>query len=233
MAEIHIERDNRRVWPWVIVGLLALALITWLLVLPTNDGGNDPVMTDSATGAVVDSGAESTADTADGTPKSVDRFLAFVESGGARKAADSSNTVAADGIRLLVNALDGLASRATVEAQALQRQVVWLRERADSLERSRRSADQARTTRDAFIGAAALVQSLHQERFPTIGDEATAIIDAARAIQFDVPLAQQGAEIQSFFDRAAVAVRMMADSRQIAWSMSMRPASGGVSGSSR
>lgn len=53
MAEIHIERKPRSVWPWIVV-LVVLAVLVWLLLSVFRPAGEPAPATDSA---AVESGA--------------------------------------------------------------------------------------------------------------------------------------------------------------------------------
>ena len=213
MAEIHIEQKERSVWPWMLVGLLALGLIVWVVTRPGVDDRMSTLAVDSAAGAVLDSSAAAGPATTDGMPAPVARFLTFVEENRARSAADSAHDYTSDGLRHLAGALDVLVRRDTVGRQSLDSQVSWLRVRADTLQRDWGSADHARAARQAFLSAASLIQALQEQRYPDAMDEVTGVVDASQGVKADLPLLQQKAEVQQFFDRVADAVRVMANTR--------------------
>ena len=213
MAEIHIERKERSVWPWLLVGLLALALIAWMVTRRGVDDRLGTVAVDSAAGAVFDSAPEAAAATNDALPAPVASFLTFVEENRARSAADSTHDYTSDGLRYLAGALDVVVRRDTVGRQSLDAQVGWLRARADTLQRDWRSSHHARATREAFVSAASLMQALQQQRYPDAMDKVTGVVNASQGVRADVPLLQQKAEVQQFFDRAAEAIRTMANTR--------------------
>lgn len=223
MAARHIERNERGLWRWVIAGLFAFGLIALIISQPEReterDTGGD-IAVDSAAGTVVDSAAAAAAAARareaaarrDAASRAVNDYLAFVERNRARDVPDSSHAYTASGIRLVTDALAALAAIDTISARSVKSQVVWLRARADTLYgdwRSRRDAEPTRQARDVFIGVAVVVQSLHERRFPEIATQAMAVTEAALAVRADLPLLEQRAEVQRFFDRAADAVRAM------------------------
>ena len=209
MAEIHIERHERSIWPWVL-GLVALALLAWWLLSMRNTGDANDLAMETAGGAVVDSlpGTGAAA-----TPAAVNEFLTYIEDNGAARDADSTHNYEAEGMRRLAAALDELADRDTVGGVSLDARITALRNRADALQRNWRSTEHARYTREAFDSAAALVEGMQQQRFTNIANEAAQLRQAASAVTPDRLLLQQTAEVQQFFQRAADAVRAMAGTR--------------------
>lgn len=217
MARRQIDVNERGMWRYVIAGLLAFGLIALIFSQPERRPA-DAVAIDSAAGTVIDSSATAaaTARSRNAAARAVNDYLTFVERNRSRDVQDSTHAYTASGIRLVTDALAALAARDTVGAGSIRSQVVWLRARADTLYRDWRSRDQAehaRHARDAFLAVAALVQSLDERHFAGIADEAIQVTDAARAVQPDISLLEQRAAVQQFFDRAADAVRAMAEIR--------------------
>jgi hypothetical protein len=217
MAQRHIERNERSSWQYVIAGLLTVGLVALIFSQPERDtvGG---VAVDSAAGTVIDSAASAAASARarDVASRAVNDYLTFVDRNRARDVPDSTHAYTASGIRLVTDALSALAARDMVGGGSIGSQVVWLRARADTLYhdwRSRDQAEHARHARDAFLAVAALVQSLHERHFADIANEAIQVTDAARSVRPDVSLLEQRAAVQQFFDRAADAVRTMAEAR--------------------
>lgn len=211
MAEINIERQERSIWPWII-GLLVLALLAWWLLRMRGDG-NDHMVADTSMGAVADTIPGAGADTRAMMPAAVNEFLRFAEGPRAAQAADTTHSYTAEGIRRLAAALDELAVRDTVGRVSLNVRIAALRERADALQRDWSSTKHAGHTRVAFDSAAALIESMQQQRFPNLGSEAASVRQAATNVKPDGMLLEQTAEVKQFFDRAASAVRAMADTR--------------------
>ena len=212
MAEIHIERHERRIWPWVL-GLLGLALLAWWLLSMRNSGNSTDVAVDTARGAVVDSLPGTGAGTPEAAPAAINDFLRYIGENRAAPAADSTHSYEAEGMRLLAAALDALADRDTVGGVSLDARIAALRNRADALQRNWRSTEHARYTREAFDSAAALVEGMQQQRFANMANEAAELRQAASAVTPDRLLLEQTAEVQRFFQSAAAAVRAMTSSR--------------------
>lgn len=212
MAEIHIERHERSIWPWVL-GLLVLALLAWWLLSMRNDAADNDVAVETPAGALVDSVPGTGVGTREAAPAAVNEFLSYTEQNRAGTAADSTHNYEAEGMRRLAAALDELADRDTIGGVALDARISALRNRADALQRDWRSTEHARHTRAAFDSAAALVEGMQQQRFNNIATEASQLRQAASGVSPDRLLLQQTAEVQRFFQRAADAVRAMANTR--------------------
>lgn len=212
MAEIHIERHERSIWPWIL-GLVALALLAWWLLSMRNNGSENNVAVESSSGAVVDSVPGTAVDTREAAPGAANDFLRYVEENRTAQGADSTHNYEAEGMRQLAAALDELADRDTIGGVALDARIAALRNRADALQRDWRSTEHARHTRAAFDSAAALVEGMQQQRFANIANEAAALRQAASGVSPDRLLLEQTAEVRQFFQRAADAVRAMANTR--------------------
>lgn len=154
MAEIHIEQHEHNVWPWIF-GLLALALLAWWLLSMRTNGNENTVAVATVGGAVVDSVPEPR----EAAPIAVNDFLSDIEEHRAAASADSTHNYEAEGVRRLAAALDALAGRDSSGAVLLDAQIEGLRNRADALQRNRRSTEHARHTREAFGSAAALTRT--------------------------------------------------------------------------
>ena len=209
MAEINIERHERSIWPW-IVGLLVLALLAWWLLSMRSSGNDDNLVAETSPGAVADTLPGTGADTRAMMPAAVSDFIRYAEEPRTRPAADSTHSYEAEGVRRLAAALDELADRDTIGKVSLDVRIAALRERADALQRDWRSTAHAGHTRVAFDSAAALIESMQQQRFPSLAGEVAAVRQAADGVKPDGLLLEQTDEVRRFFDRAADAIRAMA-----------------------
>lgn len=212
MAEIEIERHERRIWPWVL-GLLVLALLAWWLLYMRGTDADGNVAIETTAGTVIDSVPGTSVGTRESAPAAVNDFLSYVEENRAEQSADSTHTYQAEGLRRLAAALDELADRDTIGSVSLDSRITALRNRADALQRNWRSTEHARYTREAFDSAAVLVEGMQRQRFSNIANEAAQLRQAASGVAPDRLLLEQKAEVQRFFQRAADAVRAMANTR--------------------
>ena len=209
MAQLHIEREQRTVWPWILAAILLLLLALWFFVWRGADAG--PVaVADSTAAATATLAAEGAAAT--GVPAEAQTFLAYVEERRARTDADQSHEYTADGLSRLSAALGAIGARHAAAAGDLQPRLDSLRLRADQMQREPTSAAHAEQARQAFLAAAVAIQTLQERAFPSMTSEAAEVRQAASAVVGERPLLDQTAEIQRFFDGAAAAVQAMTTS---------------------
>lgn len=213
MAELHVERRERSMWPWLAVVLATLVLI-WLVLSPANvhrtaDGGE--VAASGAPGRTASD--RPPAGLAPDAPGEVATFLAFVAENRARSMMDSTHFYTATGIRLLAAALGSLAPRDSSGHRVMQPQLDSMRVLASAMQQDPRSTAHARQARLAFDIAGTVMQHL-QLRGVTAAAVAAAQVQDARIAAWGVSesrrlLAQRDA-VEKFFDRAAAAVDAMA-----------------------
>lgn len=213
MAQLHIERERRTAWPWMLAILLLLLLAVWFLFW------RDPAPTDAlgavedAAPALVTDGAATAAPASDGLPTAVETFTTFVEERSAGLAADETHEYAATGLRNLSAALGAVAAWTAPAADDLQPQLDSLRLRADQLQREPASGAHANQVRQAFLNAAGVLQMLQERAYPTLADQVSEVQQAATAIDGGRLLLDQTAGMQRFFEDAAGALQAMAAAR--------------------
>ena len=203
MTELHIERKERTTWPWILLGLLLVALLLWFLFGRTDDGAavadrTPPVLTDSVPAA--DGGAT--------LPGEVSEFVQFVD---ARSAADAgvAHDYTADGLRRLAGALGAVATGASVSGVDVEQRLTGIRERADAMQRDPASTQHALQAREAALLAGGLLQQMQAARAGTAESAPGPVNEAAQAISAERPLLEQVGEVQRFFEQAASALRAL------------------------
>lgn len=203
MAEIQIERKERRNWLWIVLLLLAVGLLAWWFLWQRGDT-DEPAVAGTLGGAVVDTGPEVT-QAADG----VADYLRFVQDNSARVDMENVHEFTADGIRRLAAALRTVVDRDAADGAGdgdLVQQTEFLRLKADSLQRNPESSEHAGQARDAFIAAAAAMERLQQSH-PNIEQQVTQARESARALRESAGLLEQRPAVQQFFERAADVLR--------------------------
>lgn len=207
MAEIQIERKESPSWLWILLLLLAIGVLAWWFLSRRGDT-SEPADAATLAGAVVDTGPG-----AQGTTDGVADYLRFVQDNSARTDMENVHEFTADGIRRLSAALRAVVDRDAAGGAAgagdLGERIEWLRLKADSLQRNPQSSEHAGQARDAFIGAAAMMEQL-QQRHPNIGQQVSRTREAARALRENTGLLEQRAAVQQFFERAADVLRTTA-----------------------
>lgn len=207
MAELHVERKDTAVWPWILVGLALLALILWFIFGRSNDTA--PIAADTDTTSTFTMPAAAVP-VDEGAPAAVTGFVQFVDDQGAATAAGLSHEYTADGVRRLVGALDALSDRDSASGVALQPRFDEIRQRADAMQQDPTSTEHSRQAREAFVMAAGVMEQMQQSGFSADQASIAEVRTAAEAVQPDGMLLDQSQQVQQFFERARTAVRSLA-----------------------
>lgn len=203
MRTIHIEQRQRGTWAAVLAGLLVVALIAWWL-WPDDRRASATDFGDVAGTPPVTSAAAS--------PAAVGEFLQFADRNRAADAMGPDHDYTAEGVTRLATALAAVARQNGSAGADVEREANLLRDRADALQRDPSSTEHARIAREAFVSLAGLMVALQQGQ-PALVTGADEVRRAAEAIQPDRRLLDQRAEVQTFFDRAASALRGASSTR--------------------
>jgi hypothetical protein len=202
MAEINIVRKNKSIWPWVLIGIVALALLVWWTQGRNNGtpqfgvaSADSTLVRDSS--AAMNSGA-------------VNDFVRFAETD---PQATVSHEYTAEGLRKLAAGLDAVAASGSIDGVDVKLRANEVRERADSLERDPMTLTHARQTREAFLLAASVLQQVQETRFEEMADQSRQVMDAAKDLEADEPLLSQTPKVRKFFSSAATALRGMTSPR--------------------
>ena len=217
MAEINLEKKRSRTGLWIVAVLLLLALGAWWASrsdLPGDSiaGAADSLM-EGAANTVSEAAGAVTGDSA-GTarlPANVQSYLRWTDERRTDTAMSLDHRYTANGIRQLAAALQDIAT--TGQGARVSDELRTLRSRADTLEQNPTSTAHAGQVRAIFRSLGGLMAAMQQERFPALGEEATAVTRAAEAVRADRQLLQQRSEVKEFFDRSANVVRRMAEQR--------------------
>jgi hypothetical protein len=219
MAELHVQRKEPNIWPWVLGGLLLLALILWF-VFGRGDGQvgrmadqadstmqSAPMMGQQGTGTQ----QRSAAGQLDDVSGPVSQFVQFAEQGAAAQASQSHEYIA-NGLRQLAGALRDITGD-EASGVLVRPRLDEIEQRADDLQRDPTSTGHALKAREAFLMAASLMGQMQNEVEAASATSVQNAMTAAEAISPNALLLEQTTEIQRFFDQAAVAVRALAEGR--------------------
>jgi hypothetical protein len=213
MAEHHVERSGRTVWPWLAT-VLAILTLVWVVrshtrVTRETGGGEVSLAATAGTREAIApdrSGGGLTSD----VPGEVARFLEYVANDRAPTTPDSTYRFAAAGIRMLAAALESIAPTASGGIRVMQPQLDSMRVLATAMERDAPSIDDARQARLAFDIAGTVMQRLQLLGAPAAADEVQDARIAAWGVSDVRPLPSQRAAVQRFLDLAATAVEVIA-----------------------
>lgn len=219
MAELHVQRKEPNIWPWVLGGLLVLALILWFVFGRGDEQVGrladqaDSTMQSGALMGQQGTGTQqgSAAGQLDNVSGPVSQFVQFAEQGSAANASLSHEYIA-NGLRQLAAALRDITGDEASGVQVRPR-LDEIEQRADDLQRDPMSTGHALKAREAFLMAASLMGQMQNDGAAASATPVQNAMTAAEAISPNALLLEQTTEIQRFFDQAAVAVRALAEGR--------------------
>jgi hypothetical protein len=208
MAEINIQRKERTTWPWILLGLLLVALLVWWL-LSRNGGMTDLATEQDTTAAAIDT--TSTAGTGGATAASgaIGEFVQWRSDYRARQEADTTHEFTAQGIRLLAAAIADAGRRVDTGGTAIAAVSDSIRTHADALQRDWQSTNHANHVRLAFLQAAGALERLREQGFPDAATTVPQVREAAGRVQPNRPLLEQRQAVQQFFDVASQTLQSM------------------------
>ena len=207
MAEINIERKERTTWPWLLLGLLLVALLAWWL-LSRNDGTDFATSQDTAAYADTTNTMTPAAGTVAATG-AVGDFVQWTRDNQARGAADTTHEYTTEGIRHLAGAIQAVAQRGDTAGASIGSVADSMRTHAEALQRNWQSTNHANHVRLAFMQAAGALERLREQRFPQAATTVAQVRAAAERVQGTQPLLQQRQSVQQFFEVAAQTLQSM------------------------
>lgn len=203
MAELHVERKDTNIWPWIIGGLILLALILWFVF----GAADEPDTIGLADTAVVVTPAAVAVD--EGTPAAVTAFLQYADSQTAANDVGLAHDYTSTGMQRLVAAFDAMLEREKVSSVEVAPRLVEMRALADSMQMNPQSREHARHAREAFLIAAGLMVQMQQAGRAVPPNTVAEVRSTAESIQPAVPLLDQIANVRRFFEQTATALRSM------------------------
>ena len=205
MAEIHVQRKERKLWPWAL-GVVAVLLLLFVIV----DRGDreEFAMGDVATDSLVPDRAAP--DAAPLTWIETQRFIVYARDTqpnfGDMNAAHSYTR---NGLRYLAAALEEITRNSRGTTPNVAPRIAALREGAETLREGAAAPGHADVVATVFKQAANAIADVQRAGFPDASDEADAVREAANRVNAGRPLLEQRDAVKSFFDSAVVAVRAM------------------------
>ncbi len=209
MAELHVQRKENSVWPWIVVALIVLALLFWYF-WGRGDNLNVAAVddTDSTMVGAVSDEAMVSGTTQPGEGSAVAQYLQFVDARASR-AAGLAHDYTADGLRQLAAALSEVSAANPVAGVAEEQRIAEIRERADAMQRDPTSTQHALQTREAFIMISSTIAQMSGSAADRAADNLDALKNAATGIDASRLLSDQADKIEEFFAQAAESIRDM------------------------
>jgi len=199
MAEIKIEQ-KKPVWPWLLVGLVVVALLLYFLVFRDNDKNTEVVTEPDDITNTYESDLLGVKED-NGT---VAAYVSFVENNKEKMGLDHEYTNEA--LLKLIEATNAMANEVgyDVEADIQQAKEYAKMISTDPFETSH--ADNIRKADDILTN---VLQNIQKEKYPTLSDEVEALKSASESIKPGVLSLDQKEAVKNYFAVAADLLQKM------------------------
>lgn len=207
MAEIKIEKKDRKpVWPW-IVGIILALIVIWIVVETVDDDNETITRTRTETVGTQQNVADADTQEEQGIA-GVDEYSSYIADNADAAEMGMDHEYTANGIRLLSDALSDIVNRVDADVN-IQQKNDELRNKADEIQRDPQSTQHANKIRDAFMTSADLMSDLQNNHFQNLDDEVSNVQETAEAVDPNVETLNQKANVQAFFASADQALQQM------------------------
>ena len=222
MAEIHIERKKKPVWPWIL-GLLLLLFLIWLVVrwMAPADApvtATDTVVTDTM--GTMPPGTDTATTATAGVPNEVREFTlrCRVAQGTTPEAAGPDHEWTRTCLDLLARSISAVAAQRSASPDITQR-LDTVRQQIESIRESdATSVAHSNQARQAAIESAEALRSM-QQAFAGTNQQVQSSVDnahaAAQQIRGTEALLNQKDTLTRFFGEAGTALEGMATPTQM------------------
>jgi len=197
MAEITVQKKKTNIWPWIVLGLIVLAVILYF-VLKDDNNNNTAINTTDTT---------ATAITADNTPQGGDAvasYIAFVQQDAGQMSKD--HTYSSTALSRLIDAVQAKADAANYDVKA---DLDKARADANEITQNPEATDHADKIKNAADIISKALQDLQNAKYPSLSNEATDVKNAANGIKPNTLTLNQQDAIQTFFEKAASMLQKM------------------------
>lgn len=211
MAEIKIEK-KKPVWPWILLGLIILAIILYFVFTDNTDDVDD---FDDDTEQVTDTTFQDNQmmdrdtigwnnDTIGGVDsQSVSRYIAHVDDT-TRMGVDHEYTNNA--LVHLINAVEAKADERNID---LNTDLEEIRTDAQQITQNPQATNHADKIKSAGSKIAEALEKIQQEGYPNLSEEVQEVKTAVQEIESSTLTLEQKDRINSFFKEAADVLRNM------------------------
>lgn len=199
MAEIKIEK-KKQIWPWLLVGLVIVALLVYFLVFRDN-GENTEAVTEPES---ITNTNESDLLGVQENNGTVADYVNFVENSKEEMSLDHEYTNEA--LLKLIEATDAMASEVGYDVQA---DIEKAREYAKMIEQDSFETTHSDNIRKADDLLTNILQNIQKAKYPGLADEVTALKSATESIKLSVPTLEQKDAVKNYFAKASDLLQKM------------------------
>lgn len=201
MAEIKIEQ-KKQTWPWVLVGLVLVALLLYFLVFRDNDKiDTTREVTDTN---YVSQVSESDLSGVRENNTTVAAFVNFVENDANRMSLDHAYTNEA--LLKLTAAINAMAGEIGYDIQANLKKV---EESAVLITRDPFETSHAKNIRNAADESTTALQNMQQANYPGLASEVNELRSASASINPEILTLEQRDAVKNYFAKASDLLKKM------------------------
>lgn len=204
MADIDIEK-KKPVWPWILLGLVILALLLFLVFANDDQIDDTEDFEDTETEQLDTMEDDQMRDTLSRTTTGddVESYMTYIEDT-TRMGVDHDYTSGA--LIHLVNAVESKAREMNYDIDA---NLVQLQQDAERLSQDPTATDHANQIKQAGEEIAGILEGMQEENYPGLSDEVEEVKTAVEDIDPNQDAMQQRETIKTFFEEAGDVLREM------------------------
>jgi len=191
MTEIKIEK-KKLLWPWILLGIVIVALIIYFLVFQTS---SEEVKEVTETTDLISVKENNT---------TVEAYVSFIEIDTNRMTLD--HTYTNEALLKLTDAANAMAGEIGYDVKADLEKV---REHAKMITKDAFDTSHADSIRKAADILTNVLQNIQKAKYPGLTNEVTELKNASATINPAVLTLDQRDEVKSFFSKAAVLLKKM------------------------
>lgn len=199
MAEIKIEK-KKPIWPWLLIGLVIVALLVYFLVFRDN-GENTETVTEQDSITNTNESHLLGVKENNGT---VVAYVNFVENNKEKMSLDHEYTNEA--LLKLIEATDAIANEVGYDVQA---DIEKVREYAKMIEQDSFETTHADNIRKADDILTNILQNIQKAKYPGLVDEVTALKSASESIKPGLLTLEQKDAVKNYFVKASDLLKKM------------------------
>lgn len=199
MAEIKIEK-KKPIWPWLLIGLVIVALLVYFLVFRDN-GENTETVTEQDS---ITNTNESDLLGVKENNGTVVAYVNFVENNKEKMSLDHEYTNEA--LLKLIEATDAIANEVGYDVQA---DIEKVREYAKMIEQDSFETTHADNIRKADDILTNILQNIQKAKYPGLVDEVTALKSASESIKPGLLTLEQKDAVKNYFVKASDLLKKM------------------------
>ena len=204
MAEIKVEK-KKPIWPWIIVGLIVLAILYFLFV----NGDDEEVIDENNQEQIVDTENETGSTLEDNSEENlsntggVSGYLSYI---GDKSKMGVDHEYTNNAIIYLMNAVQAKANELNINIDADMQEI---REQAEAITTDPMAKDHAEKIKRAGSNLADVIENLQEEEYPDLSQDVQEVKTAVQNIDGSVPTLEQKDKINKFFNEAGDVLKKM------------------------